>query len=85
MRIMKIDKWLEVTQGEGKEDTIDDRSQFVNDRIKCKICKEPISVHIFGAPIDICWTCLSQSDKDSIIGLNAVSAGTALFNNAGDS
>ena len=67
---MKIDKWLEVTQGEEKEDTIDDRSQFIDDRIKCKKCGEGISVHIFRAPIDICWTCLSDDEKADIVSMN---------------
>lgn len=35
--------------------------------MKCKFCEEEINLHIFGAPDDICFGCLTVQEKDQIV------------------
>jgi len=34
--------------------------------MKCKKCNKEINLHILGAPEDICYGCLSETEKDEI-------------------
>lgn len=42
--------------------------------MKCKVCKEKIDFHVFGAPEDICWGCLQEEAKEVIVKHNVTLA-----------
>jgi len=38
--------------------------------MKCKKCGKKINLQVFGAPPDICWGCLTQDNKETVLDIN---------------